>query len=232
MCLLCLYNCKYLSSYICRVCNANDLNCKYSTTANQTCPKSSKACFTYYEDDTHLARGCASLDNKYWVGCLTRDMMYCFECRYDYCNSNPMRIPRTLACVTSRRTPEESPDIMPSICEGEIPIGVKDYCYMVVAWWRDHYAVIDRGCYPYKGPMNNDMALFYCSDQGCNVYGPQNGLRCHIANETEKNPVEDGIIKLWACDQETKYKHRFPAVCFNSFSGELYRIPSLALRYS
>lgn len=73
---------------------------------------------------------------------------------------------------------------MPQLCEGELPIAAPDYCYVLVDRHGKGYKIIDRGCFPYTGTVGADQALFYCMDQGCNMYGIKNNIFCRYANET------------------------------------------------
>lgn len=131
-----------------------------------------------------------------------------------------MRFRRKLACVISTATPEEQPNLMPEECPGEIPIGAPDYCYMLVGHRKGQYSIIDRGCHPYKGVVAKGEALFYCTDQGCNMYnGEANIIQCRDANLTRLTWIASGnrYIKGWDCHNGNTW----PPLCFNRVDGKL-----------
>lgn len=199
------------------MCTALDKHCKYHSDTHVECPEGSKGCFTLYENDQNYARGCAWEDNKYWGYC-QKNMLNCHLCRYELCNSSPMRVPRTLACVTSTATPLEEPNLMPRVCDGEIPVGVADSCYMLVGQRNGIYTVIERGCYPFPGQVTEDTALFYCQDDGCNAYGPVNGVSCYMGNATFSSPGANSIKSITCMDKrkDIQSQHQFPILCYNN----------------
>lgn len=162
------------------VCDQSDPNCKYTPTHKQRCPRKSDGCFEVYHNDNSLTRGCATPDSPQWQECISSFMQHCFHCRYNLCNSLPMRIKRSIACVVSKQRPIDTPNLMPTECEGEIPPGTIDFCYMLMDKWTDNkYHIVDRGCFPFVRTGNvGNTGLFYCSEDSCNMYGRQNNLEC------------------------------------------------------
>lgn len=208
----------------CYNCTTRDPQCKYTPKDFVSCPFLATGCFSYYADDQHMARGCATATDPYYMSCLRTKMRNCFYCEFDLCNSSPFRVRRTMACVTSTIPPEEEPHIVPKRCIGEIPVAVPDPCYSILGLRNGIYTVIERGCFPYQGEIGEHNALFYCYDQGCNVYGAKNLISCNDARLTTENWLaqnSSGVSAGHLCQNKTQ--HQFPAMCFNRLRDDNFR---------
>lgn len=160
------------NSLICYECHSKDARCAENPVHNKTCEESVNSCYTFHEEGQFFDRGCADPNDTVWSTCIKSDYMGCSYCRDDYCNVQKLSYSkRNIFCVTSKEPSHNLKDVVPLRCEGSIPIGSSDYCYYFVSKnAKGEHDVIDRGCYPFKGQVNADSALFYCKSNGCNSY--------------------------------------------------------------
>lgn len=112
---------------------------------------------------------------------------------------------------------------MPEVCPGELPIASPDYCYMLVGTRYGVYSVVERGCFPYKGVVAPDQALFYCTDQGCNMYTQSNAIGCRLANQTQQTWVESGALSHFVMPC-MNLGVRWPPLCYVRVDGRSARI--------
>lgn len=197
--------CPVVSSRICYVCNQSDKNCAENPKSNKTCDSTVNLCYTYRENELYH-RGCGDPQDRIWSKCIAKDYLGCHYCADDYCNSQRLtNIKRNIFCVTSSQPSHKLMDIVPLRCEGTIPFGSHDYCYYFVSKNRDgKYDVTDRGCYPYKGNVNSDSALFYCHSNGCNMYITHSTyMYCYGFSES-------GRTRVSLCQTD---RNNFPAIC-------------------
>lgn len=206
---------------MCNQCTEKDSHCKYETTEFETCPLNNEGCFWYYRSDTELGRGCATEDNEQWQRC-QRDLMdNCFRCKYHFCNSLPMRVNRTLNCLVTKEYMENTQNLMPVQCPGEVAIGVQDLCYLYAGRnSRGGYDVLDRGCAPFTGgSVQGDSSLHYCYGHGCNLHNKINGLLC----SNLKKQAGETMVGQWtlACNNlKSDSQDWFPILCFFYVNGE------------
>lgn len=164
-------------------------------------------CYTYTANNKVFHRGCSDPNDTTWAECLRTKYFGCTYCADDYCNSQNLTFTRrNIFCVTSKEPSANLNDIVPLRCEGTIPVGSHDYCYYLVSKnEKGVYDVTERGCYPYKEPVNEDAALYYCNSNGCNSYITHSTyMFCHTFNDAF-------IKKMVVCQNQNI---NFPAICY------------------